>query len=85
VPIYGFTWGCAISTWVPVQFHVLTSAFPSEKRGELLGAVATFRGLVATLGPIIALALFLNFGYVAPFVASVIGILITMLLIVKFV
>jgi MFS family permease len=84
-PIYGFVWGTAISTWLPVQFQVLTDVFPAERRGELLGAVATFRGLIATLGPVIATLLYLRLGYSAPFAGAVAGILITIVLIVKFI
>lgn len=84
-PFYGFVWGTAISTWLPVQFQVLTDAFPAERRGELLGAVATFRGLIATLGPVIATLLYLRFGYSAPFTGAVAGIIIAIILIAKFI
>lgn len=84
-PVYAFVWGMAITTWVPVQFHVLTHVFPAEHRGELLGAVATFRGLVATLGPVAATVLYVVGGYRAPFVGAVVGVSLAVVFIVKFI
>ncbi|MEM3671435.1 MAG: MFS transporter [Thermoprotei archaeon] len=83
VPVYSFVWGVAIMTWVPVQFQVATASFPGENRGELLGALATFRGLIASSGPFIATALYLKAGYSAPFLASSLGIALTIILILK--
>ncbi|MEM3655380.1 MAG: MFS transporter [Thermoprotei archaeon] len=83
VPVYSLVWGVAITTWVPVQFQVTTTSFPVENRGELLGALATFRGLIASSGPFIATALYLKSGYYAPFLASSTGVALTIVLILK--
>jgi len=80
-PIYALMWGLAITTWVPVQFQVLTDTFPAERRGALLGAVATFRGLIAIAGPLIATLLYLKLGYSAPFIAANLGLALTIILI----
>ncbi len=83
--IYAFIWGTAVSTWVPVQFQVLTAVFPSDRRGGLLGAVATFRGVLSTAGPVFAALLYLRLGYTGPFLIGSGAILCTVLLIVKFI
>lgn len=81
-PLYALMWGLAITTWVPVQFQVLTDTFPAERRGALLGAVATFRGLIAILGPLISTLLYLKLGYSAPFIAADLGLALAIILII---
>ena len=50
-----------------------------------MGNLGTVRGLIRGLGPIIALILFLAFGYVGPTIGGAIGILFVIVLIVKFI
>ena len=85
IPVYAFSWGFAISTWVPVQFHLSSSLFPQKNRGELMGNLGTVRGLIRGAGPIVALLLFLEFGYRGPAVGGAIGIFLTIVLIAKFI
>ena len=85
IPVYGFSWGAAISTWVPVQFQLSSHFFPQHSRGELMGNLGTARGLVRGIGPIIAVSLFLTLGYAAPLIAGSLGILLTIVLIIKFI
>jgi MFS family permease len=84
VPIYGFIWGLTISTWMPAQFHLSAATFPEERRGEMLGALATSIYFVRFAGPIVAAGLYLFFGYSAPMVAGGLAIFATIILIKKF-
>jgi len=84
VPLYGLVWGFAISTWVPAQFHLSTAIFPEERRGEMLGALATSIYLVRIAGPIVAAGLYLTFGYPAPMVVGGIAIFANVVLIRRF-
>jgi MFS family permease len=84
VPLYGVVWGFAISTWVPAQFHLSAAIFPEERRGEMLGALATSVYLVRIAGPIAAAGLYLTFGYRAPMVAGGLAIFATIVLIKRF-
>jgi MFS family permease len=84
VPLYGIAWGFAISTWVPAQFHLSAAMFPEERRGEMLGALATSVYLVRIAGPIVAAGLYLTLGYSAPMVAGGLAIFATILLIRRF-
>jgi MFS family permease len=84
VPLYGIVWGFTISTWVPAQFHLSAAMFPEERRGEMLGALATSVYLVRIAGPIVAAGLYLTFGYPAPMVAGGIAIFANIVLIRRF-
>ena len=85
IPLYSFCWGFAIATWVPVQFHLSSDLFPQKNRGELMGNLGTVRGLIRGLGPLIALILFLAFGFRGPIIGGAIGILFTIVLIARFI
>jgi len=85
IPLYGFAWGVAISTWIPVQFQLSSHLFPQRNRGELMGNLGMARGLIRGIGPIIALSLFLIFGYPGPMIGGGIGILLTIVLIAKYI
>ncbi|MCL5068290.1 MAG: MFS transporter [Thaumarchaeota archaeon] len=85
IPLYGLIWGFSISTWVPVQFLVSSVTFPQIKRGELMGAYGTSRGLARAVAPIIATLLFLNYGYSAPLVVGGTGVLLSIILILMFI
>jgi MFS family permease len=84
VPVYGLVWGFAISTWVPAQFHLSAAMFPEERRGEMLGALATSIYLVRIAGPIAAAGLYLTLGYPAPMVVGGIAIFANVFLIRRF-
>jgi MFS family permease len=84
VPLYGIVWGFTISTWVPAQFHLSAAMFPEERRGEMLGALATSVYLVRIAGPIAAAGLYLAFGYPAPMIVGGIAIFANIVLIRRF-
>jgi len=85
IPLYGFVWGFAISSWVPAQFHLSTVIFPEARRGEMLGALATSIYLIRIVGPILAVGLFLTLGYSAPMTAGAAAIFANVILIMKFI
>lgn len=85
IVVYAFMWGFAISTWVPVQFHLSTKTFLEESRGEMLGALGTTLYFVRFFGPIIAASLFSIFGYSMPMIVGCAVVLITIVFIWKFI
>ncbi len=85
IVVYAFMWGFAISTWVPVQFHLSTKTFLEESRGEMLGALGTTLYFVRFFGPIIAASLFSIFGYSMPMIVGCTVVLITIVFIWKFI
>jgi MFS family permease len=85
IVIYGFIWGFAIGTWVPVQFHLSTKTFREESRGEMLGALGTSLYFVRFFGPIIAASLFFAYGYSMPMIIGGVIILATIAFIWKFI
>jgi MFS family permease len=85
IVVYAFMWGFAISTWVPVQFHLSTKTFLEESRGEMLGALGTTLYFVRFFGPIIAASLFSIFGYSMPMIVGCAVVLLTIVFIWKFI
>ena len=85
IVVYGFIWGFAIGTWVPVQFHLSTKTFREENRGEMLGALGTSLYFVRIFGPIIAAGLFFAFGYSMPMLVGGLIIIATIAFIWKFI
>ncbi|MHB1908451.1 MAG: MFS transporter [Nitrososphaerales archaeon] len=85
IVVYGFIWGFAIATWAPVQFHLSTKTFPDQRRGEMLGALATTLYLFRIAGPILAAFLYLHLGYSIPIMVGGIGMLATIILIWRFI
>jgi MFS family permease len=84
IPVYGMVWGFAISSWMPAQFHLSTVMFHEERRGEMLGALATSIYLFRIIGPIAAAGLYLTFGYSAPMTVGAIAIFANIVLIRRF-
>ncbi len=76
--------GISVTTWVPgVQSMLMTHSAPGQK-GSVGGKVAAFRGLVAFPAPIIGGFLYQGLGYEAPVIASFVGTLVCIALMLKF-
>ncbi len=75
--------GVSIATWVPAQQSLLMAHAPPEERGSLGGKLAAFRGLVAFPAPIVGGVLYDSFGYHAPVTASLLGIVVALIMILK--
>ena len=63
---------------------MLMTHSPTGERGSIGGKVAAFRGLVAFPAPIIGGFLYQNFGYEAPILASFVGTVVCVLMILRF-
>ncbi len=86
VPVFlllSVLFGVSIATWVPASQSLIMSHAPPEERGSLGGKLAAFRGIAAFPAPIIGGLLFDKFGYHAPVMASFVGIVLALLMIIK--
>ena len=77
--------GISISTWVPGVQSLLMANSPERERGSIGGKVAAVRGLFAFPAPILGGFLFQYLGYEAPIVASAVGTVVTVALILRYV
>jgi MFS family permease len=78
---FGFT----AATWIPTQQAIFANSVPDEQRGEALGRVAAFRGLVAFPAPYIGGLLFDRYGFSAPILANLVVAAIALVAIVMWV
>ena len=76
--------GVSISTWVPGVQSMLMSHSAPDERGAAGGKLAAFRGLVAFPAPIVGGVVYQGLGYQAPMVASFVGAIVTVLLMLKY-
>ncbi|MDA4127803.1 MAG: MFS transporter, partial [Thaumarchaeota archaeon] len=82
--VFSVVFGVSVTTWVPgVQSLMMTHSPPGE-RGSVGGKVAAFRGLVAFPAPIIGGFLYQGLGYEAPVIASFVGTIVSIALMVRF-
>ncbi|GEM_PF-323254 len=77
--------GVSVTTWVPGVSSILMANSPAKERGGIGGKVAAVRGLVAFPAPILGGFLYQTLGYEAPIVASVVGTVIAVVMILRFV
>jgi MFS family permease len=77
--------GVCVSTWVPGVQSLLMANSPEHERGGIGGKVAAVRGLFAFPAPILGGFLYQDLGYEAPIIASAIGTVITVVLILRYV
>ncbi len=76
--------GTSVTTWVPGVSSLLMTHAPPKTRGGVGGRVAAFRGLVAAPAPIIGGYLYQYFGYYFPLLASLVGTLVCIVLMSKY-
>ena len=74
--------GLTSSLWVPAQQAIFTRSVPAEQRGEAIGRLAAFRGLISFPAPFIGGLLYDNFGFSAPILANLVGCVIALLAII---
>ena len=77
--------GVSVTTWVPGVQSLLMTHSPPGERGSVGGKVAAFRGLVAFPAPIIGGFLYQGLGYEAPVLASLVGTLLCVAMMLRFV
>jgi MFS family permease len=82
--VFSVVFGVSVTAWVPgVQSLMMTHSPPGE-RGSVGGKVAAFRGLVAFPAPIIGGFLYQGLGYEAPVVASFVGTIVSIVMMIRF-
>jgi MFS family permease len=82
--VFSMVFGVSVTTWVPgVQSMLMTHSAPKE-RGSVGGKVAAFRGLVGVPAPIIGGFLYQGLGYEAPIIASFVGTIVCVAMMIRF-
>ncbi|MDG6990034.1 MAG: MFS transporter, partial [Nitrososphaerota archaeon] len=76
--------GTSVTTWVPGVSSLLMTHAPPKTRGGVGGRVAAFRGLVAAPAPIIGGYLYQYFGYEVPILASLLGTVVAVALMLRY-
>jgi DHA1 family multidrug resistance protein-like MFS transporter len=75
-------WGVIGATWVPAIMTLLADSVPDNQRGEVMGRYAAFRGVIAFPAPFLGGLLYERFGFQAPLLANLVGVLIALVLII---
>lgn len=81
---FSVVFGVSVTTWVPGVSSLLMTHSPPKTRGGVGGKVAAFRGLVAFPAPIIGGFLFQYLGYEAPIMASLLGAVVCVALMFRY-
>ncbi len=82
--ILSVVFGVSVSTWVPGVSSMLMAHSRPDQRGSIGGKLAAIRGLVAFPAPIIGALLYQTLGYQAPMIASLIGAVVTVVMMFRF-
>lgn len=69
--------GLTAATWVPAVQTYVANWTTKERRAEVLGSLAAFRGLVAFPAPFLGGLLYDSLGYPAPLLANLVGAIAT--------
>jgi MFS family permease len=77
--------GVTAATWVPAQTALVANSVEEDKRGEAMGRMAAFKGLVGFPAPFIGGLLYDQFGYQAPILANLLGVVLSTVLLLLFV
>lgn len=78
-PAFAFLHACfglVAATWVPAQRALLADTVPEKQRGEAMGRLAAFQGLVGFPSPYLGGLLYDRFGFQAPLLANLVGAII---------
>jgi len=73
--------GLTAATWVPAMTTLLANSVSAEERGEAMGRLFAFRGLVRFPAPVLSSMLYAWGGFRAPLVAGLMGVIGVMVLI----
>jgi MFS family permease len=77
--------GVSAALWMPAQQALIATSVPANQRGEALGRLAAFRGLIGFPAPYIGGLLYDRFGMDAPLLANLLGAVIALIAIIKLV
>lgn len=84
-PAFAFLHACfglVASTWMPAQRALLADTVPEKQRGEAMGRLAAFQGLVGFPSPYLGALLYERLGFQAPLLAYLVGVVITTVFII---
>ena len=74
--------GLVASTWAPALRALLANSVPTEQLGEDMGRLSAFRGLIGFPAPYIGGLLYDRFGFQAPILANLVGVVIALVAVV---
>ena len=74
--------GLTAATWVPALRALLANSVPAEQLGEEMGRLFAFRGLIGFPAPYIGGLLYDHFGFQAPILANLVGVVLALVAIV---
>lgn len=74
-------WGIMAATWVPAMNALLADSVPKESRAEAIGRLQAYRGVFSFPAPYIGGLLYGVWGFQAPVLASLVGVIIAFTLI----
>jgi MFS family permease len=77
-------YGVTVTTWVPGVSSLLMTHAPPKTRGGVGGRVAALRGVVAAPAPVIGGYLYQYFGYAVPILASLVGTIVCVALMLRY-
>jgi MFS family permease len=75
-------WGLCGAAWLPAQMALLANSVPENQRGETMGRLATFRGLIGFPAPYLGGLLYDRFGFHVPILANLVGLVVALALVV---
>jgi MFS family permease len=70
--------GLTAATWVPALRALLANSVPTKQLGEEMGRLSAFRGLLGFPAPYIGGLLYDHFGFQAPILANLVGVVIAL-------
>ncbi len=73
--------GLTAATWVPAWQTLVANSVDDRARGEAIGHLTAVRGLLAFPAPLLGGFLYERFGYAAPMIASLAGVVLAMALV----
>ena len=74
--------GLVAATWAPALRALLANSIPTKQLGEEMGRLSAFRGLIGFPSPYIGGLLYDRFGFQAPILANLVGVVIALVAIV---
>ena len=74
--------GLVAATWAPALRALLANSVPTKQLGEEMGRLSAFRGLIGFPSPYIGGLLYDRFGFQAPILANLVGVVIALVAIV---
>lgn len=77
--------GITAGTWVPALQTLIANSVDDRVRGRATGQLTAIRGLFAFPAPFLGGLLYDSLGYAAPMSASLVGIVVTLALILRFI